>query len=83
MLELLMGYITVDVPEDNGDELGIGLTVNNRAVMSSSSSCSPSLGKPTPDFVSVFLSNSEALKTCIFCDFVWRMYFKNNYYLYV
>ena len=33
MLELLMGYITIDVPEDNGDELGLGLTVNNRAVM--------------------------------------------------
>ena len=73
MLELLMAYNTVDVPEDNGDELGIGLTVNNRAVMSSSSSCSPSLGKPTPDFVSVFLNNSEALKTYIYCDFVWRM----------
>ena len=59
--------------EDNGDELGIGLTVNSRAVMSCSSSCSPSLGKPTPDFVSVFLSNSEALKTYIYFDFVWRM----------
>ena len=27
MLELLMGYITIDVPEDNGDGLEIGLTV--------------------------------------------------------
>ena len=68
-----MGNITVDMPEDNRDELGMELTVNNWAVVSCSSSCSPSLGKPTPDFVSVFLYNSEALKTYIYCDFVWRI----------